>query len=118
MGVKEVENKGIDLVLEHLRDKGIIGKRVIGLGYDIETEDLKIEVKARDKRARILQLNYSNIDAFNKYNDIELWAVVGVTTETPELMKVTKNTLIERKKVLKVWKFGLKNCEFDKSIKL
>ena len=115
---KEVEEKAVSYVLKYLAKQGEIGKRVKGCGYDIKTKTRKIEVKARKERARILQLNYSNINAFNKYNDIELWAVVGVGTNTPELMIVSKKKLLERKREHKMWKFNLRNCEFEKSIKL
>ena len=115
---KEIEEKAIFFVLNHLKEKGIVGRRVKNCGYDIETDNLRIEVKARRERARILQLNYSNVNAFKKHDNIELWAVVGVGTKSPELMKISKKTLIKRKREFPIWKFGLKNCDFDKSISL
>jgi hypothetical protein len=118
MSNKDVEEKAIRCVLNYLKNQGINAKRVNNCGYDIQTDNKRIEVKSRKNRARILQLNYANINAFNKHEDIELWAVVDVKSDHPELMIISKKTLIERKKELKVWKFGLKNLEFDTSIRL
>lgn len=114
----EVEERAISLVLKYLKEQGTNGRRVKNCGYDIETDNLKIEVKSRKNRARILHLNYSNIKAFNKHDDIELWAVVGVGTKTPELMKIPKKSLIKRKRVAQIWHFGLKVEDFEKSIDL
>jgi len=115
---KDVEEKAIILVLNYLKKQGIVGKRVNNCGYDIKTDNLKIEVKSRKERRTALLLNYSNIDAFKTHDDIELWAVVGVGTKTPELIKISKKILIERKTEKPVWRFNLKNCDFDESIEL
>ena len=118
MGIKQTEETAIKLVLKYLKKKGIKGKRVNRKGYDIHTPYKKIEIKARRKRSRIFGLNYSNINAFNKNSNIELWAVIGVGTKNPELIKINKKTLLERKRIRKYWIFGLKNAELEKAIKL
>lgn len=118
MGIKQTEEKAIKLVLKYLAKNGIRGEKVKGKGYDIHTPFKKIEIKSRKKKSRIFGLNYSNINAFNKNKNIELWTVIGVGTKNPELIKIKKKTLLERKRIRKYWIFGLKKKELDKAIKL
>jgi len=118
MGIKQTEEKAIKLVLKYLKKKGIKGKRVDRVGYDIHTPYKKIEVKSKSKKTRVLGVNYSNIRAFNKYRNIELWAVIGVMTKNPELIIINKKTLIKRKTIKDYWGFTLRNSDLEKSIRL
>ena len=118
MGIKQTEEKAIKLVLKYLKNEGIKGKRVNKVGYDIYTPYKKIEVKSRSKKARVLGLNYSNVNSFKKYKNIELWAVIRVGTKNPELIKIDKKTLLQRRRERRFWVFTLKKEELDKSIKL
>jgi len=119
MRVKAVEEKAIKLVQKYLTKKGIKSKRVSRCGYDIKTSTKKIEIKSRSKSyTRILILNYSNIKAFNKEKNIELWAVTGVNTKHPILIKLDRPTVRKRKVEHMTWRVDLHNKDYDNCINL
>jgi hypothetical protein len=111
----EVESKAVALVLKHLKQQGITGRRAKNSSYSIETDTLQTEVATRKDRRRI-ELNQYNIEAFERYGNIELWAVVGGGTAHLKFIRIPKNYPSEEE--TRAWLFGLRNVDSEKSVAL
>ncbi len=122
MTKSEVEIEAMNWVIEYERSQGrnpvdVSGK---GVGYDIQSDNLKIEVKGRgqDIKPHVL-LNQPNIEALENANnnDYKLYVVMN-PVNNPKLIIFTKKDVLGKKEERRQWKIPLRKADFDKGIPL
>jgi hypothetical protein len=117
-----VKTEAMNRVMEYEKSKGrnpidVSGK---GVGYDIQSNNLKIEVKGRGKdKAPHVLFNQHNIEALENAddNDYRLYIVMN-PIENPKLIIFTKEDILRKKEELRQWKIPLRKDDFDRGIPL
>lgn len=122
MPKSEVEIGAINCVMKYERAQGrnpivVSGE---GVGYDIRSDNLKIEVKGRgqDKKPHVL-LNQHNIEALEESADEEyrLYVVMN-PLNNPKLIIWSKDEVIGKKVERRQWQIPLRKADFAKGIPL
>jgi len=101
MSTKEVEKKAIDLVIAYEKKRGQkevypVNRNKDHIGYDVKSDNLKIEVKARGPEdGSHLLFSKKNIECLEGTDseDYSLYAVVGVRTNNPKLKILSKEKI-------------------------
>lgn len=122
MPKSKVEIGAINCVMKYERAQGRNPKDVSGegIGYDIRSDNLKIEVKGRgkDKEPHVF-LGKHNIEAIENSADEEyrLYVVMN-PLNNPKLIIFSKDEVIGKKVKLRQWKIPLRKADFATGIPL
>jgi hypothetical protein len=117
-----VEMEAINCVMEYERSQGRNPIVVSGedVGYDIHSDNLKIEVKGRGKNIKPhVLLNQHNIEALENADDEEyrLYVVMN-PVNNPKLIIFSKEDVLGTKEERRQWKIPLRKADFAKGISL
>ncbi len=117
-----VEIEAMNCVMEYERSQGknpidVSGE---GVGYDIQSGNLEIEVKGRGRnKAPHVLLNQHNIEALEKSeNDKYRLYVVMNPVNNPRLIIFSKEDVIGKKKERPQWRIPLRKEDLDRGISL
>lgn len=119
MDKRTVEDKAIEVASNFERRNNRSPQLVhkTGVGYDIESDGRKIEVKGRTGEDRFVQLNDENIRAFRKFpHDFWLYIVHfdKKTEECDQIIPLNKDQIDKRpKKFREQWEIPFKKKDSD-----
>jgi len=117
MTLKEIENKALEIVRNYEISQGRDPHRVKNRGYDIESGDLKIEVKARSKeKAPHVLLNEYNIRAIEKEKENFKLYIVLSPFKNPKLIIYSYDEVVGKRNERRQWKISITKKDRDKAI--
>lgn len=117
--MNEVENKAMQIVIEYERKQGRnprdVSKDKNEVGYDILSDERKIEVKGLGGRNPFFKLNNYNFETFRKQPNFYLYLVFDINT-SPKLIiwdRIQIAGMIKKAKVYFDFEIPLRKEDWD-----